>query len=237
MRHSIGAVLLLLTLAGCNREDAPAEKLKDAAENLVDQVDGSTTAQLPDGLYAPRNECTTIAGAEAFRKKLASVVKARDVDGLAALAATDIKLDFGGGSGVAELRKRLADTDWTLWDELDTLLNLGCAANDQGGITLPWYFDQKIDKIDPMMGMIVMGQNVPLRDGPGQNSTAVRMLSWDGVELAAGLQPGKPYQNVKLADGSLGYVETGKLRSLIAYRLTATSRDGKWSIISLVAGD
>ncbi len=237
MRYSIGAVLLLLSLAGCKRDEAPADKIKDAAEELVESVDGNGPAMLQEGLYAPRDECTSIAGASAFRERLASVVEARDIDGLVALAANDVQLDFGGGSGAQELRKRLADKDWKLWDELDTLLTLGCAANDQGGITLPWYFNQKIEKIDPMMGMIVMGQDVPLRAGPGDKDKPVRMLSWDAVELAAGLQPDKPYQNVKLPDGTLGFVETSKLRSLIAYRMIASSRDGDWRFTTLIAGD
>ena len=70
-------------------------------------------------------------GADQFRTRLAAAVKARDIDGAVALAADDVKLDFGGGEGSAELRTRLADELLGLWDELDALMALGCSANEQ----------------------------------------------------------------------------------------------------------
>ena len=51
------------------------------------------------------------------------------------------------------------------------------------------------------------------------------------------LDPGKPFQQVTLADKSSGFVATDKLRSLLDYRLIASSRNGRWRITSLIAGD
>ena len=62
-------------------------------------------------------------------------------------------------------------------------------------------------------------------------------LSWDGVELVGGLLPGKARQQVRTADGKTWFVAADRLRSAIDYRLTASSRDGKWSFTSLIAGD
>src|SRR5690606_6435813 len=99
--------------------------------------------------FAPRDECAEVQGASVFQRQLAAAIEARDAEVLATLAAEDVKLDFGGGTGRAELQRRLADESTGLWRELDELMRLGCAANDQGGITIPWYFDQDLGVSDP----------------------------------------------------------------------------------------
>jgi hypothetical protein len=64
----------------------------------------------------------------------------------------------------------------------------------------------------------------------------VGTISWDVVEIKT-LQPDDPYQQVTASDGKQGYIATDKLRSLLDYRLLASQRNGKWSIVSLVSGD
>lgn len=238
MRHTVSLVLALsLALGACGQGKAPSEKIKDATKQLVEDASDTAPPKLADGPYAPRDECAKVAGASAFREQLAEAVEARDADALVALAAPDVKLDFGGGSGAGELRNRLAKDEWSLWDELDALLTMGCAKGKQGGITLPWYFAQEIDAVDPAMGMIVTGEKVPLRNAPDSAGETLEDISWDVVELVDGLHPEDGYQHVATVKGKQGYIATGKLRSLLDYRLIASSRDGKWSITSLVAGD
>lgn len=233
------SLALALLLAACERESAPSDTIRDAAKTIVGEAKGSKTkAASAEGPYAPRDECREVPGAESFRRALAKAVKERDPDALAALAAPDVKLDFGGGTGTAELRARLAQGQRSLWDELDALLELGCAVNRQGGIVMPWYSAQSIKDVDPMTGMIVTGENVPLYEGADPRSARLAELSWDAVELAEGLEPEADFQKVTTADGkTTGYVASDRLRSLIDYRLMASSRDGKWSFTNLVAGD
>jgi hypothetical protein len=226
---------LTLALGACNRHNAPSDKLADSAKQIVG-ADTPTPAPLADGPYAPRDTCGDLPGATDFRERLAETVATRDANALLALAAEDVKLDFGGGSGRAELKKRLTDKQWGLWDELDRLLSLGCAANQQGGITIPWYFEQHIDKVDPTAGMLVIGENVPLLSGPDAAAKPLKTISWDVVELKT-LKPDDAFQQVTTLDGAQGYIATDKLRSLLDYRLLATARNGKWSIVSLVSGD
>lgn len=238
MRIAAG-LALALTLAGCERESAPSDTVKQAAETIAEQVEGAKpTPRLAQGKYAPRDECGNLPGAADFRRALAKAIEARDADALAALAAPDVKLDFGGGTGVGELRTRLGKTGWSLWDELDALLPLGCAVNKQGGITIPWYFAQPMPEVDHATGMLVTGEKVPLYRDADADSPRLAELSWDVVELEGGLQPQDEFQKVVTADGkTTGFVATEKLRSLLDYRLIASSRDGKWSFTSLVAGD
>ncbi len=227
------ALALLLSCAACNQEDAPAEDVAQAAEKLVAPVSPSPLAK---GKWAPQDTCAELEGADAFRTRLAAAIKARDVDGFVALAADDVKLDFGGGGGSAELRKRLADPSLDLWGELDELMALGCSANDQGGITIPWFFDQDLGDHDPYFAMLVTGEDVPLLERPDPAAKPLQTISWDLVEIAT-LNPESAYQRVELEGGKVGFVATDKLRSLIDYRLTASSRNGHWSVISFVAGD
>jgi len=163
-------------------------------------------------------------------------VRLRDANAVAALAADDIQLDFGGGAGAAEFKKRLNEPGGELWKELDALLTLGCSANDQGGITIPWVFDQDIGDADPYSSLLVMGEEEPVHETASPSSKAIGSVSWDLVE-SNDYQPDRPMQQVTLADGKTGYIATDKLRSIIDYRLLASSRNGKWSITSFIAGD
>lgn len=235
MKRLIAVLPLILLLSSCDRQEAPADELVKSAEELV----GTKKAEpepLAKGRYAPRDTCVDLEGADVFRRDLAEAVRLRDVDALVALAAEDIKLDFGGGSGREELRKRLTGQEWKLWEELDELLALGCAVNKQGGLTIPWYFEQNISGVDPMMGMLVTGEEVPLRESPEGEGAPLRTISWDVVKIG-GFRPDAAFQQVETTEGEQGFIATDKLRSLLDYRLSATRRNGRWSIVSFVAGD
>lgn len=235
MKRLIAALPLLLLLPSCDRQEAPADELVKSAEKLVG-AKKREPEPLAQGPYAPRDTCGDLQGADEFRQNLAEAVRLRDADAFVALAAEDIKLDFGGGSGRAELRQRLTGDDWNLWQELDELLALGCVVNKQGGLTIPWYFEQRIAGVDPMAGMIVTGEDVPLRTSPEEEGTPLRTISWDVVEIGS-LRPDDTYQQVTTTEGEQGFIATDKLRSLIDYRLSATRRNNRWSIVSFVAGD
>jgi hypothetical protein len=177
-----------------------------------------------------------VEGAGLFRRQLAAAIEARDADVLAALSAEDVKLDFGGGAGRAELRARLADKERGLWDELDALMALGCAANDEGGITIPWYFAQDMGETDPFASLLVTGEDVPVLAAPRASAERLDTISWDLVEPVA-FDPQSSFQEIKVADGVAGFIATDKLRSLVDYRLIASSRNGRWRITAFIAGD
>ena len=120
--------------------------------------------------------------------------------------------------------------------ELSELLKLGCAKNKTGGLTLPWYFEQDFGAADQTMSMMVTGEGVPLLESPEEDAPVLAAISWDVVRIAT-LKPDDDFQRVEAKDGTSGYVATDKLRSLIDYRLLASSRNGRWRIVSLVSGD
>lgn len=187
----------------------------------------------------PRDECGAVEGADAFRMTLTTAVANRDEERLLALAAPDVLLDFGGGSGREMLRERLDGAE-NLWAELDELLVLGCAALDEGGLSLPYYFSQDFGDRDAFETYLVQGTRVPLY-AASDGDRVVRYLDWEIVALdrypggdpAAGIR-----SEVALADGSRGFVDAATLRSLVDYRLFAMpGDDGRLRMTVLVAGD
>lgn len=228
------ALALVLIVGACGQQKAPADEIAEAAEEIIAPV--PSAPPMTKGRFAPRDTCVDIDGASGFRQQLARAVERRDANLLVGLAANDIKLDFGGGAGTAELGKRLADPSWALWDELAELLAMGCAGNAQGGITIPWVFEQDFGTADPFMTMLVTGEDVPVLAAPDPEGARLGTISWDLVDIAA-LQPDAPYQSIRLPDGAAGFIATGNLRSLVDYRLVASSRNGRWRITSLLAGD
>jgi hypothetical protein len=225
---------MALVVAACSQEAGPAEKVAEAAEKIV--APAAEPKPLAEGKFAPQDTCGTVEGADLFRRQLAATIEARDAEVFAALAAEDVKLDFGGGAGRAELRARLDDDGRGLWAELDALMTLGCSANKQGGITIPWFFDQDLGTADPYTAWLVTDEAVPVLAGPDRTAEQRATVSWDLVEVAE-FDPQADFQAVELADGTTGFISTRKLRSAIDYRLIASSRNGRWRMISLVSGD
>jgi hypothetical protein len=173
---------------------------------------------------------------------LATAVANRDEAMLLPLFAPDVLLDFGGGNGREELSRRLNDPEYRLWDELEALLPLGCAEESGGGITIPWLWAQDLDEDDAFAVLYVTGANVPVyRDRTGDN--VIARLSWSLVGRSAYLDQeeepeGALRKAVRLADGTTAYVEKGKLRSLLDYRLIVSRMDdGALRATAFVAGD
>lgn len=188
------------------------------------------------GRFIPLETCNRLPGAAAFRASLALAVSGRDVNALVALASPQVKLDFGEGSGTAELRRRLAGREGLkLWRELDRILSLGCAAR-QGNLTLPSVFAHDFGDTDAFDVMVVTGARVPLRVAPGSRARSLRLLSWVAVKPLSGDDFEKPWRKVQFGRQT-GYVETARLRSPLDYRIVIGRVRGAWKIDAFLAGD
>jgi len=244
MKHAraIGVTLAAVALlTACDRSDPPSDRLERAAEELVSEVENTPAAvEEPAGPWAPRNECADLPGSVDFLASVQAAIDTRDADAFLALAADDVKLDFGGGSGKAELRQRLEADDGAFWNELAAMLELGCAADNTGGITIPWYFAQEIP-IDPYAGAIVTAADVPLYEGRGSGTPVLAQLSWEAVTMLP--QDGESdftkvrWTEPESGDEVEGYMASESLRGIIDYRLIASRRNERWRITALVAGD
>ncbi|MFN3423844.1 MAG: hypothetical protein ACK40C_03975 [Novosphingobium meiothermophilum] len=213
-------------------DPAPTPAPKPGISPSPDQAAPEALAGLT---YPPQDECAARPGWPAFRKSLGNAIRARDADSLAALAAPDIMLDYGGGSGIAELKRRLADPAGGLWQELAAILPLGCAV--EGGLAaMPWVFWNVPETVDSYHAMLVLGDATPLRQTPG--GKVISPVGW----FLVGIDPmafdrTKPETQVTLDNGRKGWIETARLRSLLDYRLIAEPADGTWRITAFIAGD
>ena len=242
---AVFASALVTSLSACNRSDPPSDQLEQAAESVVEAaLDPASIAQT-SGPYAPRDECGEVAGAGKFLASLRGAVTARDADALVALTADDVILDFGGGEGHAQLRDQLAADDGAFWQVLDEVLALGCASDGEAQLTLPWFFAQEIGE-DPYSSYIVLGQKVTLHSAAAADAPELAQISWDVVEQLPDHRsyPGFAHVTWRNPDAIStenpfveGFVAEEKLRSLIDYRIIVSSRNGRWSIVSMVAGD
>ncbi len=194
----------------------------------------------PGMSYAPRDECRSDPGAAAFLDQLGEAVEKRDVDALVALAAPDIHLDFGGGEGRDELRDRFVNGGeyyGDLWKEFSIVLSLGCASEGDGMIALPWYFTQDFGDADVFSTMLAVGPDVKVRASAADDARVIASLNWSTVEVPGDYDFESKFTEVELPGMKRGYVETGKLRSLIDYRLVAERTDEGWQITAFIAGD
>ena len=257
-RWACAAVLAML--AACDRAEPPSKPAASAIPETLEAplappvlppmapvpspeasaTPGAEPAASPKPLtaYPPLDECAKLPGFPAFRDAVFAAAAKRDGEALASLADPAINLDFGGGAGTDELRKRLADPKSVLWEEIAALAPLGCAA-DGTVATLPAIFSRVPDDIDAARTMLVTGTDVPLRRKPSPAAEAVRKLDWALVTLKGeGFDPAARYAQVTIADGSTGFVATAKLRSVLDYRLIADkSGSGEYRITALIAGD
>ena len=157
------------------------------------------------------------------------------------LVDPQVHLDFGGGHGWDLMQERLVSEDYQLWEELDQVVRLGCARGYEDSLVMPYYWAQDIGERDPYGTYVVLGDRVPLF-AREEGERVLRHLRWQYVELIAYLEHVDGIEDavrleVKLEDGTRGYVERAKLRALIDYRLLAERREGRWVITTFIAGD
>ena len=236
-----------LALAGCGPDATPAPAPTASPSATVSATPLPEPSEAPEAepsaepsriagaTFAPRDECSSAPGFPAFHKSLVSAIKARDDEALATLAAPDITLDYGGGSGADELRKRLGEPDRKLWSELDGILPLGCAV--EGGLAaMPWVFWNVPEQVDSYSAMLVTGEDAELLDG--RKGKPLGQIGWRIVGTdPLKYDPKARMTQVTLDTGEKGWVESRRLRSLLDYRLIAEPKDGTWQITAFIAGD
>ncbi len=187
----------------------------------------------------PRDECSNLEGASAFRMTLVTAVANRNAEMLKPIVDPDIMLDFGGGSGWEEFRSRLDSEQSSLWIELQKTVALGCGAYSETEFAFPWQWTQDLGTDDPFSAFVSLGTEVPLRSEPREAAPIIRPLNWEVVTLTGPYNLDQRFLEVKTRTGDKGYVRFEQLRSEIDYRLLV-SRDeasGTWRITHFIAGD
>jgi len=252
MKAGFAAVALIGIglLGGCGTEPSPtaapsasaaareaAPPASAASSTPQAEASGAAAPLIKAASYPPRDDCAAQPGWPAFRVRLEAAVARRDVAALAGLTDPDVQLDYGGGHGIAEMKQRLDDKDYKLWDQIAAMLPLGCGLA-QGSATLPWIFANAPEDADPYAAMLVLGPDVPAYAKASAASPVVGKLDWALVAMAEGSSADGEFAKVTLPGGGTAFIENARLRSVIDYRLIA-ERGGKqgWRITALIAGD
>jgi hypothetical protein len=118
----------------------------------------------------------------AYRARLLMAVERRDVDGVVQAMDPDIKLDFGGGGGVAAFRKRLADAP-ELWDELRVVLARGGRFSSATSFAAPYVYSNWPERFDSFECAAATGRSVRLRSAPQLDAPIVAAVSYSIVRL------------------------------------------------------
>lgn len=190
----------------------------------------------PQGRYAPRNDCIELPGAKPFFVALEKAVRDRSADELLAITDPGIRLDFGGTGGLTSFRERLEAKDSQLWLELDRILTLGCAADGNGGMVLPWVFAQDVTVDDPFSARLVTGADIPVYARPAKNAEPSATVSWD-IVTALDNASTREFTRIRTPSGAEGYIATSDLRDLTGYRLFANRAGETWRITAFATGD
>jgi hypothetical protein len=179
----------------------------------------------------------------AFRERLLTAIRQRDLDSVVAVAAENIKLSFGGDGGRDRFRQLLMADDngggGSYWVELEWALRLGGVFNDKFGrqFCTPYVScdgPHQCTDCDPFEVLVAVSDRSPVYAAADIAAPVLAYLSYDVVTL---VDYGGPWQQVRLADGRIGYVAFPHFRSPIGYRAYFEKREGRWQMRIFIAGD
>lgn len=246
------SLLAASALTACGRSESVDTFKPDRAEEKVAVTEdkapagalpapkaGTSTATL-----APQDLCAKDTAFVAYRQKVQAAVTAKNFDQLKPLIDPAIKLDFGGGAGVDEFGKRLAEGDGSVrgngpqWGDLAEVLTLGCSLSADGALaTMPYAFDNLGDR-DAFTTMLPRREGIPLYESADAKGKVVKTLGWDVLTMTGTANAKDEFVAVKLDDGTAGYVARTDARSAIDYRaLFNKGADGNWLMTGFIAGD
>lgn len=228
--------LLYHQLMAARKDTLPLKQIREAGKLYpVDEAPGDTTFFV-------------------FREGLINAVQRKELFYLMDVIHPEIKVDFGGGSGVADFVSA-----WGLdspekaeksgvWDILESILVNGGVFEDGGKMFLaPYVYAIWPGNRDAFEYVAIMGSMVRVRNAPNLQSQTLTMISYDlvkrlettSIEETIGGET-HPWEKIQLPDeeGKEGYVYGKYIASSIDYRAGFERQaNGKWLMTFLVAGD
>ena len=183
----------------------------------------------------PIDQCKGDPSFTKFLTDLKRTAATKDRPAFLSLLAPDVLVDFGGGTG-----SKAFEDQWTfdpteygnLWDQLGTMLKMGCAKDGGSRIipSLPMQVDQ-----DVAMEWVVILPGAKLYKMVGELSPKPQTIPWTVATVTS--RASDTMTGVRLPDGREGYVPDDLVYEPIGYRMIVEKRAGKWMITAFVAGD
>lgn len=194
----------------------------------------SPAAAFPERL-PPIDQCKSDASFLNFLAGLKRIVARNDRAALLALLAPDVLVDFGGGTG-----SKAFEEEWkfdphepgNVWDQLETMLKMGCAKDGGSRIipSLPMQVEQDI-----AFEWVVILPGAKLYRAVGEFSPKPQTIAWTVATVTSRVSD--TMTGVKLPDGREGYIPDDLVYEPIGYRMIVEKHGGKWMITAFVAGD
>ncbi|MFZ1701304.1 MAG: SH3 domain-containing protein [Pyrinomonadaceae bacterium] len=180
----------------------------------------------------------------AFRNKLIAAAEKRDLGYVKSIMDRNIKLSFGGHTGVKDFDKLWADKG-EFWREFLVVIKNGGhwqreAGRRQNLFTAPYSFQGFPDEFDAFDHFVIFGSNVNLRSGPSTESTVKGSLSYNIVKLddaPINQETNSQWYKVTTLGGKSGFVHRDYVRSPIHLRAGFEKTGGRWRMIFFISGD
>jgi hypothetical protein len=200
----------------------------------------------------PVDEGKRDASFSAFRAKALEAAKKRDVKYILSIVDANIKNTFGDSNGIDEFKKmwKLSSPQSDFWDEFITVLEHGGAFWKRKGAPknqifhAPYTFTEFPADLDAVEHQAIFGDNVNLRSKPDANAPIVAGLSYNIVKVDyensvkdENKEGEYSWLKVETLGGKKGFVKSEYVRSPIAYRAIFEKRNGKWKLVTFIAGD
>ncbi|HEX8368589.1 MAG TPA: SH3 domain-containing protein [Pyrinomonadaceae bacterium] len=216
---------------------------------LIGGVSGSLAQERK---VLPVDEGKTDASFSAFREKTLQAARRRDVKYILSIVEPNIKNTFGDSNGIEEFKKmwKINGRQSEFWDEFITVLTNGGAFFKRRGapkkqiFQAPYTFTEFPEDLDAIEHQIIFGNNVNLRSQPETSAPVVAALSYNIVKVDfensvkdENKEDKYLWLKVETLGGKKGFVNARYVRSPVDYRAVFEKRNGKWKMVTFVAGD
>lgn len=186
----------------------------------------------------PVDQCAKDPSFVKFRAALKQAVANKDREAFLKMLSPTVLVDFGGGSGREAFAKQWSfdpDEYGNIWDQLETMLRMGCARAD-GARVIPSLIEQ-LDTFadDDWIDAVLILPGAKLYKETGVESPNPSTVPWTVAPVTS--RAGDLVTGVRLPDGREGYISDQDLYEPLGYRMVIEKREGKWLITSFVAGD
>ncbi len=195
----------------------------------------------------PVDEAAKDASFLAFRKKLLAAAERRDMKYVLSTVDPDIKLSFGGHSGVKGFRELWKD-EAKFWQEFLPVIKNGGAfeGEDKTSFSAPYTYSSWPEDVDGFEYSAIFGKDVNLRQTASREGKVVSQLSYNIVKVdweksvrqkPDDLDTDVEWFSVETMGGQKGFVYKDFVRSHIDYRAGFIKKNGVWKMSFFIAGD
>lgn len=247
---------LLLFVVACSETVAPTDTAVSQTATVAPDTTLTTTASetAPATVTEPEPEAIpTVMGPKLlpvdqasqdpalvdYRRDLLEEVRSRNIEAVAARVDRNIRTTFGSGGGLKDFRRILGEPG--VWEQLERALELGGTFVGEGetrAFWTPYVYSAWPDRHDAFESLVVIGEDVPLRETPEEGGRIVATMTHDIVQrVNPGSDLEESFVHIKTADGRTGFVATSSVWSPVGYRAGFNLVDGEWKMTGFVAGD